>query len=196
MPEQHEQRSGERAAVALGSNQGARAVELGRAVEELASLLTDLRCSSVYETEPVGAGGQRPFLNMCCAGSTSLGAVELLERLLAAEEEAGRPPPSGERRGVGRGAAGVRGGPRPLDLDLLLYGEQTRDEPGLTVPHPRMHRRAFVLVPLAEVAGGWRHPVLGRTVGELAAKVGAGGVRPYEGPLPDSLRRRIDPGGG
>lgn len=156
--------AGARVAIGAGTNLGARRAHLRRAAAELGRLLTDLRCSRVYETEPVGVAGG-PFLNLCCTGRTELGPGALLEELQALERRAGRPDPP-------------RRGSRTLDMDLLLYGELTLYEPELRVPHPRLAERAFVLVPLAEVAGDWIVPGAGATVEELAERVGASGVRP------------------
>jgi 2-amino-4-hydroxy-6-hydroxymethyldihydropteridine diphosphokinase len=121
----------------------------------------------VYETEPLGRAEQPRFLNACCVGRTSVPAHEVLERCRALERAAGREP------------GGPRWGPRRLDIDLLLYGTEAIDRAGLRVPHPRMTERAFVLVPLSEVAGGWRHPTSGRTVAELADRVSREGVEPF-----------------
>jgi 2-amino-4-hydroxy-6-hydroxymethyldihydropteridine diphosphokinase len=95
--------------------------------------------STLRETEPVGVGPQPLFLNGAAELETTLTARELLDRLLATEQRFGRVRVSGEH------------GPRTLDLDLLLYGDEQIDEPGLTVPHPRLHEREFVLEPLAEL---------------------------------------------
>lgn len=151
-------------AVGLGSNLGDRVGQLRRGRAALAELLSDLRCSRVYETDPVGREDQRDFLNLCCVGRTDAGARSLLQALLAAERRAGR------RRGGGDG-------PRRLDLDLLLYGHRRIREPGLEVPHPRMAGRGFVLVPLAELVPGREVPGTGATVGALAEAVGREGVR-------------------
>lgn len=161
-----------RAAVGVGSNRGERGTHLALARRRLSELLDDLTCSDVHETEPVGEAGSRPFLNMCCVGATTLAAAELLARLQAVEGEAGRPAP---------GSAG-RTGARTLDLDLLLYGERQVEEPDLVVPHPRLAERAFVLVPLSEVAGSWRVPGQGATVAELADRLEHDGVERV-GPL-------------
>lgn len=168
-------------AIGLGSNLGDRLASLGFGVERLGELLEDRRCSSLYETEPMYVEDQPTFLNLCCVGRTRLAPGPLLERLLAAEEAAGR-----SRTGA-TGAGGDpdrRYGPRRLDLDLLLYGRATIDRPGLTVPHPGMTERGFVLVPLAEVAADWLHPGVGRTIGELARGVDRSGVRRSEERLP------------
>lgn len=167
-------------AIGLGSNRGDRLAALELAVGRLADLLDDLRCSRPYETEPMHLRDQPSFLNMCCVGRTSLRAGVLLGRLQAVEAEAGR-----------RSGEGPRYGPRRLDLDLLLYGEAVVDDPELQVPHPRMTERAFVLVPLSEIAPEWRHPREGRPVGLLADEISSEGVAPWPGPWPGALGRRI-----
>ena len=133
-----------RAYVALGANLGDRERTLREAVDTLAGEagIAVLAVSTLRETEPVGVGEQPPFLNGAAELETSLTARELLDLLLAVEERFGRVRSPGEH------------GPRTLDLDLLLYGDQTFDEPGLHVPHPRLHERRFVLEPLAELAPG------------------------------------------
>ncbi len=172
----------ERVAVGVGSNLGAREEHVRTGLEALGGLLRDLRVSSVYETRPVGDSRQPDFLNLCCVGVAYASARELLESLLRVELEAGR------RRGP------RRFGPRTLDLDLLLYGDLMLDEPGLRVPHPRLVERAFVLLPLAELAPEWRHPELGRTVAELASEADASGVR-RAGPPPTPDWKGDRPGG-
>lgn len=141
-------------AIALGSNLGDRLSHLNFAMARLGDLLSDLKVSHIRETEPVGVGPQRRFLNSAAIGKTSLAAVELLQQLLAIERERGRQRPH-------------VGAPRTLDLDLILYGDQILRTQGLQVPHPRFRERAFVLEPLAEVAGDWLDPETGRTVQEL-----------------------------
>jgi 2-amino-4-hydroxy-6-hydroxymethyldihydropteridine diphosphokinase len=133
-----------RAYVGLGANLGERESTLPAAVDALSSdvEIEVVAVSTLRETEPVGVGEQPPFLNGAVALETSLGARELLERLLAVEQRFGRVRVAGEH------------GPRTLDLDLLLYGDETIDEPGLSLPHPRLHERRFVLEPLAELAPG------------------------------------------
>jgi 2-amino-4-hydroxy-6-hydroxymethyldihydropteridine diphosphokinase len=131
-----------RAYVGLGANLGDRENTLRAAVEALGGEegIEVVRVSTLRETEPVGVGEQPLYLNGVAGLETTLTARELLDRLLAVEQRFGRVRVPGEH------------GPRSLDLDLLLYGDEEIDEPGLTVPHPRLHERSFVLEPLAEVA--------------------------------------------
>jgi 2-amino-4-hydroxy-6-hydroxymethyldihydropteridine diphosphokinase len=149
--------------VALGSNLGDRAAHLERALAALRETagVELLAVSSLHETEPVGGPPQGPYLNAAAALRTRLGPRALLERLQAIEAAAGR------RRGPERAA------PRTLDLDLIFYGSRRIDEPGLVVPHPRCHQRAFVLAPLREIAPDFVHPGLGESVEALARRVGA-----------------------
>jgi 2-amino-4-hydroxy-6-hydroxymethyldihydropteridine diphosphokinase len=125
--------------VGLGSNLGDRELNLRRALERLEEL-GSVRASSFRETDPVGVTDQPKFLNAAAELATELTPRELLERLLAIERDLGR-----ERAGE------ARGGPRVIDLDLLVYGNEAIDEPGLTVPHPRLADRRFVLEPLFEL---------------------------------------------
>jgi 2-amino-4-hydroxy-6-hydroxymethyldihydropteridine diphosphokinase len=138
-----------RAYVGLGSNLGEREQTLRRAIDllDVEPGIEVVAVSSFRETEPVGYVDQPDFVNAACAVETELGPRELLERLLAVERALGR------ERG-----AGPRWGPRPVDLDLLLYGDATVDEPGLTVPHPRLTERSFVLEPLLELDPGLHLP--------------------------------------
>jgi 2-amino-4-hydroxy-6-hydroxymethyldihydropteridine diphosphokinase len=147
-----------RAYVGLGANVGNRRENLDRAVELLAADpgIRVLAVSSVRETDPVGYEDQPRFLNAACAVETELEPRELLERLLAIE------------RALGRERTGPRFGPRTIDLDLLLYGNETLDEPGLTVPHPRLAERLFVLEPLHELAPDLVLPD-GRAIRDLVA---------------------------
>jgi 2-amino-4-hydroxy-6-hydroxymethyldihydropteridine diphosphokinase len=126
--------------IGLGSNLGDREENIRAALERL-SELGPLRASTVRETEPVGITDQPSFLNAAAEVETELSARALLESLLAIERDLGR-----DR------TAEQRWGPRTIDLDLLLYGEEVVDEPGLTVPHPRLAERRFVLEPLHELA--------------------------------------------
>jgi 2-amino-4-hydroxy-6-hydroxymethyldihydropteridine diphosphokinase len=133
-----------RAYVGLGSNLGDRERTLRAAVDTLAAEegIEVVAVSTLRDTEPVGAGEQPRFLNGVLSLETTLSARDLLERLLEIEQRFGRVRASGEH------------GPRTLDLDLLLYGDEEIEEPGLTVPHPRLQERRFVLEPLAELAPG------------------------------------------
>jgi 2-amino-4-hydroxy-6-hydroxymethyldihydropteridine diphosphokinase len=138
-----------RAYVGLGANLGEREQTLKRAVELLAAEpgIEVVAVSTLRETEPVGYLDQPPFLNGACAVETELSPRELLDSLLAVERALGR------ERGTG-----PRWGPRTIDLDLLLYGHETVDEPGLTVPHPRLTERSFALEPLVELDPGLTLP--------------------------------------
>jgi 2-amino-4-hydroxy-6-hydroxymethyldihydropteridine diphosphokinase len=130
-----------RAFVGLGANLGDREGTIRAALEELAATdgIAVVAVSTLRESAPVGVGEQPLFLNGAAELETTLSARELLDRLLETEQRFGRVRTPGEH------------GPRTLDLDLLLYGDETIDEPGLTVPHPRLHERSFVLEPLAEL---------------------------------------------
>ena len=146
-----------RAYVGLGSNLGDREATVRRAVELLGERLgiEIVAVSTLRETDPVGYEEQPRFLNGVAALEVDLTARALLDELLAIERELGR-----DR------SRETRWGPRTIDLDLLLYGGETLDEPGLTVPHPRLAERQFVLVPLHELEPDLRLPD-GRAVQEL-----------------------------
>jgi 2-amino-4-hydroxy-6-hydroxymethyldihydropteridine diphosphokinase len=150
-----------RAYVALGSNLGDREETLRAALEALAAEpgIDVVAVSRFYDTEPVGYLDQPRFLNGAAAIDTELPAGELLQRLLAVELRFGR-----RREGV------PAQGPRTLDLDLLLYGEAEIDEPGLRIPHPRLHERRFVLEPLADLDPALEVPGNGQ-VQEILARL-------------------------
>jgi 2-amino-4-hydroxy-6-hydroxymethyldihydropteridine diphosphokinase len=144
--------------VGLGSNLGDRE----QLIREAAELIAAKRLSTIRETEPWGLEDQPQFLNAVAELETSLTPRHLLDRLLEVE------------RRLGRERSGPRWGPRTIDLDLLLYGEQALDEPGLVVPHPRLGERAFVLEPLAELVPAQKIPGNG-TVAEALAGLQSGG---------------------
>ena len=153
------------AAVALGSNLGDRRAHLDYAASKLHGLLAGLKVSRYYDTKPEGVSGPQPmFLNAAAVGETTMSAHALLEALLAIEDEQGRDRP-------------YPNAPRSLDLDLILFGDLTRDEPGLVVPHPRFRQRRFVLEPLASIAPDLRDPVSGLSIADLLLDLGAAGVR-------------------
>jgi len=145
-----------KAYIGLGSNLGERE-HMVRLAAHWLDLVPDTkvaRMSSLYETKPLGDLDQPDYLNAVVMVVTELSAPRLLWNLLLIENKLGR-----KRR--------KRWEPRPMDLDLLFYGDAVIDMPGLSVPHPEAHKRAFVLVPMAEVAPNFVHPVLGKTVSEL-----------------------------
>ena len=145
--------------VGIGSNLGDRETNLRRAIEILSAEdgIEVVAVSALRETDPIGPVEQGPFLNGAVELETSLPPAALLERLLATENALGR-------------VRVERWGPRTIDLDLLLYGDQTIDEPGLTVPHPRLHERRFALEPLVDLDPALEIPRLG-SVSTLLAEL-------------------------
>jgi len=148
-----------RAAVALGSNLGDRAAALTGASAELAWHLDGLTVSTFFDTLPQDVGAQPVFLNGAAVGFWDGGPRELLDLLLSMERAAGRERP-------------FPGAPRTLDLDLILFGDEVIDAPGLVVPHPRFRARRFVLAPLCQIAPELVDPVTGLTVAELYRALG------------------------
>lgn len=149
--------------IALGSNLGDREVNLRSAIDELQQEVELLAGSRIYETAPYGYLDQADFLNQVIKVRTDLLPQELLTFMKNLEEELGRIPT-------------FRDGPRMIDLDILFYGDMILDLPDLVIPHPRLHERAFVLVPLADIAPDLQHPILSYSILELLNKVGREGV--------------------
>ena len=146
----------------LGSNMGERLENLDRALGFLSQRLRMGKVSSVYDTEPVGDVDQPRFLNLVCQAYTRLSPAALLALAKGIESKLGR--------------TGKSGAPRPIDIDILLYDEQVIKVPELVIPHLKMEERAFVLIPLAEIAPDLVHPVSDKTIKELAE-----GVREKQG---------------
>ncbi|MBX3045920.1 MAG: 2-amino-4-hydroxy-6-hydroxymethyldihydropteridine diphosphokinase [Anaerolineales bacterium] len=155
----------------LGSNRGDRLANLQVAIAALAPAVRVLRQSAVYETEPWGYAEQARFLNLALEAETELAPAELLQHIKQVEQQVGR-------------VASFRYGPREIDIDILLYGNFQIDlseaEADLKIPHPRLAERAFVLVPLAELAPELPVPGSGRTASQLLAAQDASGVQLFD----------------
>ncbi len=167
--------------LALGSNLGDRRGNLAAALQRLREVVDIETASSIYETEPVGYLEQPRFLNMVCKGRTWLAAVELLNYTQEIEMALGRQPT-------------FRNGPRPIDIDILMYDELQIEKENLTIPHPRMSERAFVLAPLAEIAPGVIEPTSGKTIQRLLETVSQEGVVKLAPNLRIALDRDIQSG--
>ena len=147
----------------IGSNLGDRQANMKKALKLLSDTLQIELASSIYETEPVGYVEQPMFLNAVCRGQTELGPLQLLSLIKGIEASLGR-------------VSSFPNAPRTIDLDIIFYGSMIMQTPELTIPHPRLEERAFVLIPLLEMAPDLCHPVSGESIKDLAA-----GVQGWEG---------------
>ena len=151
--------------IGLGANIGNREANLRMALRGLTRMARVEVVSSLYETDPIGSVKDQPaFYNAACRIETGLEPESLLRFLKSLEHEIGRRP------------GGPIGSPRPIDLDILLYEDRILQSQDLTIPHPRLAERAFVLVPLGEIAPDARHPQHDETIAQLAERVGSEGV--------------------
>lgn len=152
--------------ISFGSNMGDKVESLRQAVSFLQQhpSIEVTKVSSIYDTDPVGYEDQDLFMNLVVEVKTSLGAESLLDACQEIEQQLKR-------------VRLIRWGPRTMDLDIILYGDEIIETERLIVPHPRMHERAFVLVPLAEIAPNVIQPVENTSITELLAQVGEEGVR-------------------
>ena len=152
--------------IGLGSNLGDRLGNLHEAVSSIQPEVYNLACSPVYETPPWGYLDQPKFLNQVIQSETDLQPMDLLFHFKEIETRLGRQP-------------GIQFGPRLIDLDILFFDDLVIDSPPLTIPHPRLEGRGFVLLPLAQLAPDLRHPVLGKTMRELLVGVNIDGINWY-----------------
>lgn len=159
--------------LALGTNLGDRLANLNAAIDSLSrstphapSSIVHRLSSNIYETPPWGYTDQPAFLNMAVKCETDVDAASLLKRLKQIEVQVGR-------------VESFHWGPRQIDIDILFYDDLIFESESLTIPHPRLQERAFVLVPLADIASNYIHPILKKTVRQLLAECDAAGVRLY-----------------
>lgn len=152
--------------LALGTNLGDRHKNLFSALDLLASFAQLEARSNIYETDPWGYTEQPAFLNMCARITTELPPLELLQRLKVVEQHMGR-------------VTTFQYGPRLIDLDIIFYDDLVFNHVVLQIPHPRLYERAFVLVPLAELAPELHHPILGKTVLEMMLALDCSSVHPF-----------------
>ena len=157
--------------LSLGSNLGDRARNLRNSITLLAPMVQSVLQSSIYQTEPWGYADQPAFLNQAIKANTSLEPMKLLEFLKEIECSMGRQET-------------FRFGPRLIDLDILFYDDLILDTPKLTIPHPRITERAFVLIPLVEISPNLYHPVLHRTIQELKNLVDSGRIEVFQSEKP------------
>jgi len=152
--------------LALGTNLGKREANLKSAISNLTPQLQVLAKSPVYETPPWGYADQPEFLNQVIKAQTYESPEPLLKHLKRLESALGRQP-------------GLQNGPRLIDIDILFYDDLVLNSPPLVIPHPHVHERAFVLVPLNDIAPDLEHPLLKKTVRELLASVDTAGIKPW-----------------
>ena len=144
--------------LSLGSNLGDRRANLKKALSLLGDSVDIASVSSVYDTEPVGVGEQPRFLNLVCRVNTNIGSLQLLSFIKGIEAEMGRD-------------LKLKNAPRVVDIDIIFHGDTIMESQELTIPHPRMRERAFVLIPFAEIAPEIVHPVSGERIDDLASRV-------------------------
>lgn len=162
--------------IALGSNLGDRSKNLKSAIDGMKPAVQPVICSPVYETPPWGYLDQPKFLNQVVQAETDLSPVQLLDHLKGIEKQLGR-------------VETLRNGPRTVDLDILFYDDLVFDSPYLKIPHPRLVGRAFVLLPLAQIAPDLRHPQEGRTIQEMLAGESTTGITLYSS---DECHQRLE----